>query len=358
MSYHELGAGALLQNFITADMDVAKCLYIRPLSPYRNGQISIPLYEVIFRFENGQSRHQVAHQQILDWAQDESDTVYEHVLNLLGRLKEPVSTFAGMNITSNAMIMGIVNVTPDSFSDGGDHNQTEAAIDHGRLLMQQGADILDIGGESTRPGAEPVPHDEEISRVVPVIKALKAEGAIISIDSRHAVVMEAALDAGADIINDVTALEGDGALELAVKRNVPVMIMHMQGEPQTMQSNPDYDDCVLDIYDYLQDRINQCVAGGIKLENICVDPGIGFGKTLDHNMDLMNQLGIYHGLGCAILLGASRKSFISHICGDVAPKDRLAGSLAAALKGADAGAQFIRVHDVLETKQALDVWRA
>ncbi|NVK20447.1 MAG: dihydropteroate synthase [Methylocystaceae bacterium] len=254
--------------------------------------------------------------------------------------------------------MGIVNVTPDSFSDGGDNFDAARAITHGKELIAQGADILDIGGESTRPGAAPVSLEEELRRVVPVIEGLKDTGAKFSIDTRNAPVMEAAIKAGAHIINDVTALEGEGALDTAIKLDVPVMLMHMQGEPQTMQENPVYEDCVLDIYDYLKDRINMCIAAGIKRANICIDPGIGFGKTLDHNMAILNQLALYHGLGCTVLLGASRKSFIPKICGDVPPKDRIAGSLAAAIKGAQAATQIVRVHDVFETKQALDVWVA
>lgn len=272
------------------------------------------------------------------------------------KAQNPVGSYAGLTVTDRTLVMGIVNVTPDSFSDGGDHAHASAAIAHAHKLLEEGADILDIGGESTRPGAPAVGLQEELDRVIPVIEGLKGCGAKISIDTRNAPVMAAAIAAGAHIINDVTGLEGDGSVKVAVDSQVPVMIMHMQGEPQTMQANPTYQDCVLDIYDYLSERIQTCVAAGIKMENICVDPGVGFGKTLDHNAQIMKYLDMYHGLGCNVLLGASRKSFIEKICPGVAAKDRLAGSLTAAIFGAQNKAQIVRVHDVAETCQALDVW--
>jgi len=352
----DFGPLALPRGFAKADMDLTKTLYVCPVTSFQHGAFSYPLYEVAIRVEDSVWRFTSSHEVLMDWAQEEGEDLVAHVGKLLEHCESPVQSFAGLEVTNRPLIMGIVNVTPDSFSDGGNNYALKDAIAHGRALVAAGADILDVGGESTRPGAAPVSQEEELRRVLPVIKELKELGAKISIDTRHAPVMRAAVEAGADIINDVTALEGDGALETAAQLQVPVMLMHMQGEPQTMQDNPVYADCVLDIYDYLHDRVRACENAGIARHAICVDPGIGFGKTLDHNMQVLNTLGQYHGLGCAVLLGASRKSFIAKICGDVAAHERLPGSLAAALKGAEAGVQIVRVHDVAETKQALDVW--
>ncbi len=345
-------------GFITSDDDLSKTLYVRPLAPYRQGRFAFEFYELIVRQKGQTSRYQLDRDRLMMWAQNEGEDVVCHIGTLLDQIETPSKSYAGLQVENMPLIMGIVNVTPDSFSDGGDNFDAATAIAHGKMMAQAGADILDIGGESTRPGAAPVSIAEEIRRVVPVIEGLQGQGVKISIDTRNAAVMEAAVKAGADIINDVTALEGAGALEVAARLDVPVMLMHMQGEPQTMQANPVYDDCALDVYDYLAERIKACEAAGIQRENICIDPGIGFGKTLDHNLEVLNQLGLYHGLGCPVLLGASRKSFIVKICGDMPAKDRLPGSLAAAIQGANAGMQFVRVHDVAETKQALDVWTA
>jgi dihydropteroate synthase len=275
--------------------------------------------------------------------------------DVLNRLTSARPSMAGQDMTSTH-VMGIINVTPDSFSDGGDHNTPEQAIEHARAMVAKGASILDIGGESTRPGAETVSEADEIARVVPVIKALAAEGHCISIDTRHAGVMEAAIDAGAHIINDVTALEGDErSLEVAAQSGKPVILMHMQGEPGTMQNDPRYDCVVLDVYDYLLDRIESCERAGISRDRICVDPGIGFGKTLSHNLEILSRLAIFHGLGCPVLLGSSRKSFIGKIDPDATPKNRLGGSLSSALCGWRHGAQIVRVHDVAEIVQSFSV---
>ena len=355
---NDFGSPSLPRGFCQAGMDLSKTVYLRPLAPFHKGEFDFPLFEVSVRTGREVWRFSATHEALMSWAEDEGEDLVVHVGKLLEHIEQPVSTFAGLNVINRPLIMGIVNVTPDSFSDGGDNYDAETAIAHGKEMLAAGADILDVGGESTRPGAAPVSEDEELRRVLPVIRGLKALGATISIDTRHAKVMRGAVEAGAAIINDVTALEGDGSLETAAELNVPVMLMHMQGQPQTMQENPVYDDCALDIYDYLHERLRACEDAGIRLSDVCVDPGIGFGKTLSHNMELINQLGLYHGLGCAVLLGASRKSFIAKICGDIPAKERLPGSLAAVLKGADAGVQVVRVHDVAETKQALDVWQA
>ncbi len=255
------------------------------------------------------------------------------------------------------LLMGIVNVTPDSFSDGGQFYDADAAIAHGIRLIEEGADMLDIGGESTKPGAVPVAVEDEIGRVVPVIAALSKTGKAISVDTRHAATMKAALEAGAGFINDITALQGAGSLEVAAAAGADVCLMHMLGTPQTMQDNPVYTDVVTEVYEFLKRRIGACVAAGIAREKIYVDVGIGFGKTLEHNLDLLRNLDEFHDLGVKILLGASRKSFISKIT-PAAPDQRLGGSLAAAFLGYQMGAQILRVHDVRETKQMIEVWDA
>ncbi|WP_051330532.1 dihydropteroate synthase [Niveispirillum irakense] len=266
--------------------------------------------------------------------------------------------WAGFDLTQ-PLVMGIVNVTPDSFSDGGDHANAEAAIAHGKALMAAGADILDVGGESTRPGAAPVPPAEEAARVAPVIRALAAAGAVISIDTRHALVMQAALEAGAHIINDVTGLTGDpDSLSVAASAGVPVVLMHMQGDPRTMQDDPCYDDVTMDVYRHLATLIARAEAAGIPRRLIALDPGIGFGKGLDHNVDLLADTAVFHGLGCPILIGVSRKRFIAALSRNELPKDRVAGSLAAGLYTMGQGAQIVRVHDVAATVQARAVWMA
>lgn len=268
-----------------------------------------------------------------------------------------MTTFAGLDL-SQPRVMGIVNATPDSFSDGGEAYTFEDAVARGRAMLAAGADIIDVGGESTRPGAEPVGLDEELSRVVPVVEALAKDGALVSIDTRHGAVMQAAVDAGVKIINDVTALSGDGSLEVAVKADVAVVLMHMQGEPGTMQAAPTYEDASREVMEYLLDRARACVDAGMRPENVCVDPGIGFGKTVDHNLELIAHLDLYAELGLPVLLGVSRKSFIGAIAEESDPQQRLAGSIAAALAGYERGVRLFRVHDVAETVQALKVWQA
>ncbi|GAB6053215.1 hypothetical protein JCM17960_20350 [Magnetospira thiophila] len=266
--------------------------------------------------------------------------------------------FAGF-LLDKPVIMGIVNVTPDSFSDGGDHPTAETAIAHGRRLREEGAHILDIGGESTRPGAAPVSEEEELARILPVIRALANDGAVISVDTRHARVMEAAIRAGAEIINDVTALTGDpDSLATAARLEVPVVLMHMQGEPQTMQKNPHYDNVVGEMRAFLAERVAACRAAGMISANICVDPGIGFGKTVEHNLQLIRHLENLRVDDCALMLGLSRKSLIGQLSGNAQPKDRLPGSVAGALFALGRGAEIFRVHDVAATRQAMTVWQA
>lgn len=266
--------------------------------------------------------------------------------------------WAGFDL-SRPLIMGIVNVTPDSFSDGGDHAGTHAAIAHGRRLLAEGADILDVGGESTRPGAAPVPMDEELARVIPVIRALAADGAVVSVDTRHALVMAAAADAGARIINDVTALSYDAdSARVAAQSGLPVVLMHMQGDPQNMQDAPRYNDVAAEVQAWLAARVAVAVDAGIAIDHIAVDPGIGFGKSVQHNVDLLAATGRLHGLGCPLLIGASRKRFIGALSAGEVPKDRVAGSIAAALHALGQGAHIVRVHDVAATAQAVAVWQA
>lgn len=278
----------------------------------------------------------------------------------LDLLTAPRADIAGLTL-GVPRVMGILNVTPDSFSDGGRHFQRDDAVARARAMLKAGADILDIGGESTRPGAEPVPVGEEIARVVPVIAALRAGGvtAPISIDTRNAAVAAAAFEAGADLFNDVSALSHDpDSPALAAHSGLPVCLMHARGEPGTMQDAPWYSDVLLDVYDYLEARVALAEAAGIPRHLILVDPGIGFGKTSAHNLTLTRDLAIFHGIGCAILLGASRKRFIGVIGGASDPVDRVPGSLAVALEGLRQGAQLIRVHDVAETRQAIALWSA
>lgn len=255
--------------------------------------------------------------------------------------------------------MGIVNVTPDSFSDGGETFQVEQAIARGLEMRESGADILDIGGESTRPGAEPVSIEEELRRILPVIQGLAAKGALVSVDTRHSTVMKQAVEAGARIINDVTALEGDtDSVSVAASLNVPVMLMHMQGEPGNMQEKPAYQDAAVEVLDYLLERARICEAAGISKDKIALDPGIGFGKTVAHNTDILNRLGIYQNHGYTVLLGASRKRFIGSLSRNEEAQDRVPGSIAAVLAGRQRGVQIFRVHDVAETRQALSVFDA
>ena len=255
--------------------------------------------------------------------------------------------------------MGIVNVTPDSFSDGGAHATITDAIAHGLRLAEEGADILDIGGESTRPGADEVPEDEELRRVLPVIEGLTARTTLpISIDTSKPAVMRAAVAAGAGLINDVFALRREGALQAAAELGVPVILMHMRGEPRTMQAAPEYDDVVGEVHRFLAERLFACEMAGIAKRNIVVDPGFGFGKTTAHNLHLLAGLRRFTELGVPVLAGLSRKKSIGEITGRDVPAERLHGSVAAHLIAAQHGAAIVRVHDVAATVDALKIWTA
>lgn len=256
-------------------------------------------------------------------------------------------------------VMGIVNVTPDSFSDGGARATVDAAVAHGLRLADEGADILDIGGESTRPGAEEVSVEEELRRVVRVIERLAKETSLpISIDTSKPEVMRAAVAAGAGMINDVYALRRDGALDVAAALDVPVVLMHMLGEPRTMQADPQYDDVVADVHRFLAERIFAAEMSGIAKKRLVVDPGFGFGKNTTHNIALLAQLQRFAELGVPVLAGMSRKKTIGELTGRAAPAERVAGSVAAHLIAAQNGAKIVRVHDVAATVDALKVWNA
>ena len=255
---------------------------------------------------------------------------------------------------STPLVMGIVNVTPDSFSDGGKFNNTDKAVAHAMQLVEQGADILDIGGESTRPGATPVPLDEELNRVIPVIKALVKAGVPLSIDTYKPEVMRTAIDAGVDIVNDVCALQEDGALENVAASEVGVCLMHMQGRPQTMQADPQYQEVVAEVTSFLAARLKAAEQAGIARERIVLDPGFGFGKRTEHNLTLLNQLSSLQSLGLPLLIGLSRKSVLGQFVGS-GVDERIYASIAASVVSVMKGASIVRVHDVKPTVDALKI---
>jgi dihydropteroate synthase len=253
--------------------------------------------------------------------------------------------------------MGVVNLTPDSFSDGGLHADARAGIAHARRLVEEGADIVDLGGESTRPGAAAVPLEEERRRVLPVLEALAGGAVPVSVDTRKPEFMREAIAAGASMVNDVTALSSPGALEALGGTSVGVCLMHMQGEPGTMQANPSYGDVVHEVRDYLAARVAAAQASGIARDRIVADPGFGFGKTLEHNLELLRALGEFRGLEVALMAGLSRKAMLGRLTGRE-PRDRVHASVAAALLAVQNGAHIVRVHDVEATRDALAVWKA
>lgn len=310
--------------------------------PLAGGPVAFCSGEMAVRDTSGKGRRQA-----LSLAEIE-----RHFGALLAGFLAPRSRWAGLDLRT-PRIMGIVNVTPDSFSDGGDYEAADAAIARGLALAAAGADILDIGGESTRPGAPPVSVEEELRRVIPVIRALASDGCCVSVDTRHAAVMEAAVAEGARIINDVTALTGDPQSEIVAARSgAAIILMHMLGEPRTMQVDPVYADATLDLIDYFAARIGRLEALGVDRARLSLDPGIGFGKKDPHNLLILGELAAFHGFGCPITLGVSRKSFIGRLSRGEKPKERAAGSVALATLGLTQGIQILRVHDVAETFQA------
>ena len=275
--------------------------------------------------------------------------------DVLERLTTPRAALAGLTL-DEPRLMGILNATPDSFSDGGDLDAPGSLAV--RLDAMERADILDLGGESTRPGAEPVPPAEELRRVLPAVREAARRG-LVSIDTRRAAVARAALEAGARIVNDVSAMTHDAEMAgVVAKAGAPVVLMHARGDPRTMQDAPTYDDVLLDVYDHLDARVRAAEAAGIARERIVVDPGIGFGKMLAHNLALLRGLSLFHGLGCAVLLGASRKGFVGAVGGAPEPRDRGPGTVAVTLHGLSQGVQLHRVHDISTLAQALALWRA
>lgn len=326
--------------------------------PLTGGPLAFAAVETLERAADGAaaSRH-LTIAELKDWAaRTERATQVELALEILAAPRPPWAGF----VLDRPVIMGILNVTPDSFSDGGAYTDQTRAVAHGRAMIEAGADIVDIGGESTRPGSDPTSPEEEKRRVVPIIERLARDGAAVSVDTRRADVMRVAFDAGARIINDVTALTGDPeSMAVAAQSGAPVVLMHMVGEPRTMQQAPRYDDVALDVLDYLEARIAACEAAGIPRQRIAVDPGMGFGKhPIDHNLPLLRRIALLHATGCPILLGVSRKSFIGRVSRGEPPAERLGGSIAGALWGMSRGVQILRVHDVAETYQALAVRRA
>jgi len=260
---------------------------------------------------------------------------------------------------NSPIVMGILNTTPDSFSDGGKFTLVETALSHAMAMVNDGAEIIDVGGESTRPGAQAVSVEDEIQRVVPIIRAIRQQSDVsISIDTSKPEVMRAAVNAGANLVNDVNALRAPGAVELCAELSVPVCIMHMQGEPRTMQTDPQYKDVVEDIIEFLADRIEVCVKAGVERKNIIVDPGFGFGKTLEHNLQLLNRLDEFGRLGVPVLAGISRKSMLGTILGESDAEKRLHASVAAAVLAWARGAKIFRVHDVKPTADALKLCMA
>ncbi|WP_035690608.1 dihydropteroate synthase [Azospirillum halopraeferens] len=344
-------------------------LYVRPLGllpagagaealPLAGGRSAFALAELIVRAPGRIERAVGSVTEAVAWARGCGPTALDALERRLAAVTRPRGAFGGVDIDRPA-VMGIVNVTPDSFSDGGDFLDPARAIAHGQALLDAGADILDVGGESTRPGAAPVPPEEEEGRILPVIRHFAAAGATVSVDTRHARVMASALAAGAAIVNDVSGLTGDpDSLAVVAGAGAPVVLMHMQGDPGTMQINPTYEDAALDVFDLLEERVEACLGAGLALDRIAVDPGIGFGKTTEHNLHILRHTALYHGLGCAVLIGVSRKGFIGQLSRNEPARQRAPGSIAIGQDCWSQGAQILRVHDVAETVQARALWEA
>ena len=293
--------------------------------------------------------------EVVAWGEREGGDLAQAVEGEFGQLAMPRADFAGLAL-DRPRIFGIVNVTPDSFHDGGRHASTDTAIAHGEAMIEAGADAIDIGGESTRPGSQETPEEHELERVLPVIQALRGRGAVLSIDTRRAAVMRAALDAGARVVNDITALGDDAeAINVIANAGASAILMHMQGRPRTMQQKPLYGHAPYEVSRILRSRVTACLEAGIPIERIAVDPGVGFGKTDAHNLQILSSAAILHGTGAAVMVGASRKSFIGRIFEDVPSSARLPGSLAAAMTAVSQGVQLLRVHDVAETRQTIAV---
>ena len=320
-------------------------------APLAGGVVSFSALELL---EGPPGKTKVSHHAFAVLAESREQAIQTR----LERIAAPRGPLAGLSLETPC-IMGVINVTPDSFSDGGLYDTTDAAVAHAARLVEEGAEILDIGGESTRPGADAVEAAHEAARIIPVIEGLRGVSTTISADTRKAEVMRAAAAVGAHILNDVSALTYDvDSPGAAAETGLPVVLMHAKGDPKTMQDDPVYDDVLLEVFDYLADRIAACEAAGIPRKRLVCDPGIGFGKTPEHNLQLLHGIGLLHGLGVPLLLGASRKRFIGAVADAPDAQKRIPGSIAAALAGIAQGVQIVRVHDVAETRQALSVWNA
>ena len=336
---------------------LASGAYLKPCNPVSGAALAFDLVDVLFRGQPARRRVRLQHAVLSRWAEKNAPGSADEIAVLGARLSAPRSPVCGLTL-DRPRLMGVLNVTPDSFSDGGDFAAEEDAIDHGRAMAAAGADIVDVGGESTRPGSQAPSEAEEMRRVIPVIRALAGDGLLVSVDTRRAAVMEAAIDAGARIVNDMSALRHDPEARAVIARHEAwAVLAHMQGTPETMQREPRYDDASLDVFDALATYVSEAEAAGISRDRIIVDPGIGFGKTARHNLEILRDIALFHGLGCPLLVGASRKSFIGRLSAGEEPKERLPGSLAAGLHALDEGAHILRVHDVAETRQALVMWR-
>lgn len=324
--------------------------------PLAGGPLAFLAVEIAWRTETGVRRRVASIATLRRRIAGRGEGALAALLAKLDRLARPRAAFAGLPL-GRPLLMGVVNVTPDSFSDGRSLATVEEAVRYGISLADQGADILDVGGESTRPGAGPVSAPEQIRRTREVVAALAQRGLTVSIDTREPAVMAAALGAGARIVNDVGALIAPGATESVRRANASAVIVHMHGTPATMQEAPAYEDAALDVLDRLTELTARCVAAGLSEERLAVDPGIGFGKTGRHNAELLDRLALLHGIGPAVLVGASRKGWVGALEA-FPPQERLGGSLAAGLAALDRGAQILRVHDVAETARARIGWLA
>ena len=351
-------------------------IYVQPLGLVRGpihcdrvfknltgGNIYFAAVRIISRTKQGLEEKIVSIVDLDNFFKKKSSTVAEKIKTILNNIESPRGALMLNNGSvigwKKPVIQGVLNVTPDSFSDGGQYSDIELARPHAHEMISAGADIIDIGGETTKPGAQSVSIKSEKDRVLPVIKNLATLNFPLSIDSRNAEVMNDAIQNGAHIINDVSALGHDlKSIGVVKKEDVPIILMHAQGAPEIMQNNPQYSHILLDIYDYLESRIKMCIDAGIDKNKLIADPGIGFGKTVDHNLEILNGLSIFHGLGVPLLVGTSRKSFIGKITGEKVSENRVSGSIAAMLLCLEQGVQIVRVHDVEQATQAISVWNA
>lgn len=355
MTRMNVASPALPRGFFL-DRPARRHLYLRPTGMISaDGRIMLNDVDVLLREERNVFRASLPVSAVIEWAEREGEEAIGRVDELLSNCTAARTTFAGLSL-DQPTLMGIVNVTPDSFSDGGVFARTDLAIDHGLTMAAEGAAIIDIGGESTRPGADPVPADEELRRVMPVIEGLRGRGAMLSVDTHKAAVMREALNAGVAIVNDVSALRADN-MEAVAASDASVILMHMRGDPQTMQRDTAYDYLPLDIFDFFEERIAACEAAGIDRSRIAVDPGLGFGKTREQNFELIHCLALYHCLGCPIVMGASRKFVSRGAARHPKLQDRLPGSLVAAIAALDRGVQILRVHEVTQTVEAIATWQ-